>query len=210
MTGTLPAGITATINSDTSITLTGVATADAYEQAILAITFENTSTEPNDTVIREIDITVSDDEALTSNTATSFIQVVDIPNDPPVAIDDGPISTTGNVPENIDVTSNDTDPDDDSLTVTGIVDPADPGVIISISTNQTVTLASGTTVTLLADGTLDVLTTPLGLGGETFEYVVSDGIVTDIGEVTLDRSQGSLIFTPSGVSGLEDLSLIHI
>ena len=83
VTGTLPAGITATINSDTSITLTGVATADAYEQAILAITFENTSNQPNDTTIREIDITVTDDDSLASNTATSFIQVIDLPNEAP-------------------------------------------------------------------------------------------------------------------------------
>ena len=81
VTGTLPAGITATINSDSSITLSGTATADDYEQAILAITFANTSTEPNDTTIREIDITVTNSDTLTSNTATSFIQVIDVPAD---------------------------------------------------------------------------------------------------------------------------------
>ena len=81
VTGILPASITATVNADNSITLNGTATADEYEQAIRAITFENTSTEPNETVIREIEITVTDSESQNSNTATAFIQVIDIPTD---------------------------------------------------------------------------------------------------------------------------------
>jgi len=81
VTGTLPISITATVNSPTSITLNGVGTADDYENAISAITFENTSDQPNDNAIREIDIKVTDNEALVSNTATSFIQVVEIPTD---------------------------------------------------------------------------------------------------------------------------------
>ena len=108
VTGTLPAGITATINSDTSITLTGAATADAYEQAILAITFENTSNQPNDTTIREIDITVTDGDSLASNTATSFIQVIDLPNEAPTidldVLDDPsvePNEAAGIIPLNI-------------------------------------------------------------------------------------------------------------
>ncbi|MEP3628915.1 MAG: DUF4347 domain-containing protein, partial [Hyphomicrobiales bacterium] len=81
VTGTLPAGIIATVNSDNSITLSGNATPDDYEQAILAITFENTSTNPDDVTIREIEITVTDNEAQTSNTGISSIRVIEIPTD---------------------------------------------------------------------------------------------------------------------------------
>ena len=81
VTGSLPTGITAAINSPTSITLTGIATSEAYEQAILAITFENTSATPDDTVTREIEITVTDEQLHESNTATSFIQVIDVLTD---------------------------------------------------------------------------------------------------------------------------------
>jgi len=49
----------------------------------VAITFENTSNTPNETVLREIDITVTDSESLASNTATTTIQVIDLPNAAP-------------------------------------------------------------------------------------------------------------------------------
>ncbi|MDN3524183.1 Ig-like domain-containing protein [Halomonas sabkhae] len=75
---------------------------------------------------------------------------------------------------NVDVLANDSDPDDDPLTVTGIIDPSDPGTTIPLSTGSPVTLATGTTVTLLGDGSLDVQMDPGAPQTETFDYEVSD------------------------------------
>ena len=76
VTGTLPGNISIQSASATQIVLTGAGTADEYEQALLAITFANTSEDPNSTTIREIDVVVTDNGSLASNTATAYIQVV--------------------------------------------------------------------------------------------------------------------------------------
>jgi len=72
----LPGNITVQSSNDNQIVLTGTGTPDEYEQAILAITFENTSTDPNETTVREIVVAVTDDGGNTSNIATAFMQVV--------------------------------------------------------------------------------------------------------------------------------------
>ncbi|MEL6374520.1 MAG: DUF4347 domain-containing protein, partial [Pseudomonadota bacterium] len=79
--GSLPTAITVQSSSANQIVLTGLASPDDYETAINAITFENTSFEPNDTAVREIDVTVTDDSGLTSNIGTAFMQVIDVPTD---------------------------------------------------------------------------------------------------------------------------------
>ncbi len=78
----LPTGITVDPASTAiNIILTGTASAADYETAIKAITFENTSAFPNDTVVRNVSVQVTDDEALTSNIANSLLNVIDVPND---------------------------------------------------------------------------------------------------------------------------------
>ncbi|MFM1813783.1 MAG: hypothetical protein RLZ98_478, partial [Pseudomonadota bacterium] len=142
---------------------------------------------------------VSDDDGAPV-TATVSITINDI-NDPPVATDDGPVIVVPGTPTNIDVLGNDTDVENDPLSVTGIVDPSAPGVIIPINPGSpTVTLASGTVITLQPDGTLDV-TQPAGSdGAETFDYIVSDGIDTDRGTVTLHTDTDG-----DGVANLIDI-----
>ena len=91
---------------------------------------------------------------------------------PPVATADGTVAVTGNITENIDVLDNDVDADGDALAVTAIVDIQDGGNVLSFAgAGSSVTLASGTVVELQADGTLNVTTTTLGFGPETFDYM---------------------------------------
>ncbi len=134
--------------------------------------------------------TVSDGQAVNNTDTSTLTLSITAVNDPPVADDEGPITAATGVAVNIPVLPGDTDVDGDLLTVTGIIDPANPAVVIPVggANPSIVTLVSGTTVTLLPDGTLNVT---IGAGAnntEAFSYQVSDGIGgTDIGTVTLAR-----------------------
>lgn len=166
------------------------------------------------------DLTIAGDGVNTSNDAftyeisdgnggssTAFVNVemtAQVANTAPVAVDDGPIAITGNVVQNIDAVDNDTDIDGQTLSITHIIDPTNPGIQLAITTGNPITLSSGTIVELLANGTLDVTTSALSSGNENFDYVVSDGALSDQGTVNLDRSQGSLITVTSPISGVED------
>ena len=77
----LPEGIAVNGKSTaTRIILEGVASANDYKTAIKAVAFSNTSTAPESTVLREIRIAVTDaDENLSSDFATTFVTVVDVP-----------------------------------------------------------------------------------------------------------------------------------
>ncbi len=114
----LPAGITATLDPDGDATaglvlnLTGVASAAAYQQAIDAVRFSNTSQTPG-TAQRTIEVTVNNG-MVSSAAAISTITVVDV-DDPMVANDDRVVTNYGNnSPFTIDLAAllaNDTDPD---------------------------------------------------------------------------------------------------
>ena len=93
----------------------------------------------------------------------------------PVAVNDGPILTLAGVTKNINVLGNDNDPDLDALIVTAIYDPAAPLVAIPLVVGTPVTFASGTKVTLKADGTLDVVQPAAAAETETFKYAIADG-----------------------------------
>jgi VCBS repeat-containing protein len=98
-------------------------------------------------------------------------------NDPTIAISEEPVIAVPGQTINIDVLANDSDVDNVTLAVTGIVDPADPGNVLAISVGNPVTLVSGTVVTLLGDGTLDVTPGSKPADAESFAYEVtaSDG-----------------------------------
>ncbi len=71
--GTLPSGISATVNgSGDVITLSGIASLANYETAIEALRFDSTN---SDLTTRNIDIQVTDETGLTSNIATSNITI---------------------------------------------------------------------------------------------------------------------------------------
>ena len=105
----LPTGITASAYDPATgvITLTGSATLADYQSAIQAISFNNTSDDP-DTTDRLVNVVVNDGTA-DSNIATTIISINDV-NDPPVAVGD-----LGNTDEDtaitLDILDNDSDID---------------------------------------------------------------------------------------------------
>ena len=165
---------------------------------------ENSSTNDigNDFAIDNIIFTPQ--SPIVSNIARSTVSVQAV-NDVPLAVDDGPVAVLPSTVTNIDVLSGagaDSDVDGDPLAVSGIVDLANPGTVIAIDAlNPSVTLASGTTVTLLSDGTLDVVMAPGSAETETFDYEISDGNGgTDTATVTLLRDTDG-----DGVANIDDI-----
>jgi large repetitive protein len=86
-------------------------------------------------------------------------------NTAPIAVDDTAV-TLINTPVNIDVLANDSDPEDDALTITAVTDPTNGTAVIS-STQVTYTPATDFT------------------GTDTFTYTISDGDLTDTATVTV-------------------------
>ena len=85
--GTLPAGITASVNAaGTLVTLSGSATLAAYEAAIRAVQFNNTSDSPSGAIDRLVSVVVNDGFA-NSNTATTTIHVVPVNDAPTLDLD---------------------------------------------------------------------------------------------------------------------------
>jgi len=139
-------------------------------------------------------------------TATPLVNDLDFRdlNDAPDAIDDGPIAVTGGTPSTIDIVGGtssgsvtDTDPENDPLTITEIIDP--DGTVFAIGTGpgQTptgtaITLSTGVVVIVNGNGTVDA-TTPLTLNGTTtFDYTIADPTgETDTATVTLNATSGN-------------------
>ncbi|ASP22263.1 bifunctional hemolysin/adenylate cyclase [Antarctobacter heliothermus] len=92
---------------------------------------------------------------------------VDVDNGPPDAVDDTATTTVGE-PVTLDPRDNDTDPDGDPLTVTGV------------------TPATNGTAVLNGDGTVTYTPNPGYTGTDTFTYTITDGIDTDEATVTVE------------------------
>jgi hypothetical protein len=100
------------------------------------------------------------------DTATVTVTVTSV-NDPPVAVDDS-ATTQRDGPVTINVVSNDTDVDGDSLSVTSVTDPPNG------------------TVTNNGDGSVTYTPDPGFFGTDSFDYTISDGNGgTDSGSVTV-------------------------
>ena len=107
-------------------------------------------------------------------------------NTPPTPVNDDGMVCVGQS-TTIDLLDNDSDPDGDTLTVTEISDADETAGV-----GETITLASGATATLNADGTVSIDATDalpdLLIGDEAsdeFDYVVSDGAATGTANVDL-------------------------
>jgi cysteine-rich repeat protein len=133
--------------------------------------------------------TVSDGTA--SDTGTVTVTVTGV-NDPPVAVDDTAVTLedTPRVLATATLLVNDTDADNDTLTVTAVGN----------ATNGTVVLAGS-----------DVTFTPAPnfLGTATFEYTVSDGTATDTGLVTVNvtGSNDAPVAVDDSATTPEDIAL---
>ncbi len=108
------------------------------------------------------DYTVSDGTA--SDTGTVNVTVV--ANSPPVAVDDA-LTTKQNAAKTVFVLENDTDANDDTLTIVGSTDPPHGTATCNASGSCTYTPDAGY------------------LGPDSFDYTVSDGTATDTGTVNV-------------------------
>jgi hypothetical protein len=104
-------------------------------------------------------------------------------NDPPDAVDDG-YGTAPGTPITVDPITNDSDPDGDPITVTGIT-PA---------TNGTAVLNGDGTVTYTPDAGF--------IGTETISYTLSDGSLTDTATITFTVSDEGGNLAPDAVDDM--------
>ena len=120
------------------------------------------------------DYTITD---VNGDTSTATVNIfVNSVNDVPVATDDS-ATTKEDTPINIDVIANDSDVDGDSLSVTGVSDPAHGSVVIN------------------ADGTVTYTPDADYYGDDSFTYTVSDGnggITTGTVNITVVRKVASV------------------
>ena len=171
--GTLPGGITASVDDSVAgqvtVTLSNSATLEQYQQAIAAISFNNTSDAP-DTTPRQIDVIVNDGDAV-SNTATTTINITAVNSPPVIDLNSSPTTldyattyTEGATPVSVvDLTNPDAaDPEDNITELTIDVD------LTSVLDNGDGTeqiIIGGTTFALNTDVSTPVTVT---YGGTTF------------------------------------------
>nr|WP_255603214.1 cadherin-like domain-containing protein [Oscillochloris sp. ZM17-4] len=148
--GTISGG---TYPSPLAITFTSSATPAAAQALVQNITFSNTSAAPA-TGSRAATFTVSDGDGQTSAPASKMIAI----NAPPSAADDTANITINSVDTIIDVLANDSDPEDDSLTVTAVTQGSHGSVAVG---------AGGANVTYTPEADY--------LGADSFTYTISDG-----------------------------------
>jgi Ca2+-binding RTX toxin-like protein len=228
--GTMPAGITATVSGNT-VSLTGVATPAAYQTAIRAISFSNSSGNP-DTTPRSILVAVSDG-VVTSNTGTTTVNVVAVNDAPAVDLDANNSSgatgsgyttyfTLGSVGATIaiaDVDASVTDPDNANLagatiTLTNakagdslVVGALPAGITASVSGN-TVTLSGSAFYTdyALAIRAIGFQTTSSDATARTITTTVTDGSLNSNTATTAINMVANTppVANPVNVSGTED------
>ena len=164
-------------------------TAPAGAQITTGGQFSWTPTESDGGQSFTFDVIVSDGAATDSETIT--VTVVEV-NMAPNPVNDS-LTTPEDVPLILDVSdliSNDSDPDDDMLIVTGVTTPINGLVAID-----------GSTITFTPNANFE--------GNASFEYVVSDGFLTDVGLVTVNVTpvNDAPVADPQSVTTAEDESI---
>jgi len=184
----ITSGGTVTLASGASVTLNADGTLDYNQNGVFD------SLDGDEATNDGFSYTIGDGEFTSDASVTLTIEGVH-DNEAPVAQNDAATITEDVGPTNLDVLSNDSDPENDALTITSI--DGQP-----ISVNQTVVLASGASVTLNADGTLDYnqngMFDSLGdaeAGTQIFTYTVSDGEFTS--------AEATVTLTIEGVQDIE-------
>jgi VCBS repeat-containing protein len=172
-----PPGITASFDPVSgTLTLSGSATPAAYQQALRAVTYANTSESPSNAQ-RTVTFTAEDGQA--TDSATRNVQVVPV-NDPPVAVDDAG-ATGEDAPLNVaapGLLANDTDPDaGDTRSAVQFTGTSAKGAAVTINTNGSYSYDPGSHFQSLDAGQTDT---------DTFTYTVKDAAqATDTATVTI-------------------------
>ena len=144
-----------------TLTLSGTATIAEYETALEAVTYANTSDDPN-TATRTATYRASDAGGFGgADTHAITITAVD---DPPVAVDDSDTVAEDSGASAVDVLPNDTDVDAGPRSISGVTQPANGAVVIT---------GGGTGLTYAPDA--DYCNSPPATTPDTFTYTLSPG-----------------------------------
>jgi VCBS repeat-containing protein len=161
LSGTHP-GITSVFSGD-ALTLSGSASPAAYQAALRAVTYRNSSDAPS-TAPRTVTFTVTDETARTgSDTKGLTVAAVD---DPPVAVNDSATVLEDAAATAVPVLTNDTDVDGGPKTIGSASDPANGTVVVT---------GGGTGLTYQPDP--NYCNNPPGTTPDTFTYTLNGGSV---------------------------------
>ena len=168
--GAMPGGITASIVGNV-VTLTGSATLADYQAAIQAVTFENTTASPSDT-LRIIDVTVTDGIS-NSNTAVTTIMVV------PTGSNNTGFEDATYIPVTL------THPVGGDTAVSFNLSSLPANGALYLDAAMTILVTTGTDITTSGDGFLTLYFKPLadfnsgafaGLGVPSFDFTAKNGL----------------------------------
>ncbi|MBG1269793.1 beta strand repeat-containing protein [Nostoc sp. WHI] len=169
--------ITASYNATTGIlTLSGTDTVANYQQVLASLTYNNTATSPN-TTNRTIEFVVDDGQAF-SNTSAVATTTLNF-NQAPIAVNDA-LSTNEDTVLNGNVlianpTTPDSDPNNDTLTVTQVNgNAASVGNSLTLTNGAILTLNSNGTFVYNPNGQFESLAAA-ATASDSFTYTISDG-----------------------------------
>ncbi|WP_372790553.1 Ig-like domain-containing protein, partial [Paraconexibacter sp.] len=146
---------------DGTLALSGTATVAAYQAALRAVTYRNTSDTP-DAAPRTVTFAARDATGF-GTAATRGITITPV-DDPPVAVDDDATVTEDAAATAVPVLSNDTDVDGGTKLIGSVTQPANGTVVIT---------GGGTGLTYAPDA--DSCNAPPGTTPDTFTYTLNGG-----------------------------------
>ena len=170
----LPAqpSVTASFDAPTGrLTLSGTATVAAYEAALEAVTYFNTSDAPS-TSTRTVTYLARDAGGF--GAADTHAITISAADDPPTAVDDSATVVEDSGVSVIDVLANETDVDGGAKLISAVTDPDHGTVVITPST-------PGSGLTYQPDP--DYCNQPPGGSPDTFDYTLTPG--GDVGTVSV-------------------------
>ena len=176
---TATGNITASYNATTgTLTLSGTDTVANYRQVLASLTYNNTATSPN-TTNRTIEFVVDDGQAFSNTSAVATTTLAFNQNQPPVAVNDA-LSTGEDTILNGNVlianpTTPDSDPNNDTLTVTQVNgNTAGIGNQITLTNGALLTLNSNGAFVYNPNGQFESLAV-VATATDSFNYTISDG-----------------------------------
>ncbi|MEA5604841.1 beta strand repeat-containing protein, partial [Nostoc sp. UHCC 0252] len=185
-------GITGNYNSSTGVlTLTGSSSVANYQTALRSITYTNSSDNPSLTP-RTVSFIVNDG-TVSSEAVTRNINITAV-NDVPVAVNDS-ITTNKNTPIIINAATllnNDTDADNDILSITSFTQPSEGSLINN------------------GDSTYTYTPDPDYYGSDSFTYTISDEQGSSTATVNLTINQFNLVNGTSGANSLNGTEIMDI